>query len=334
MSRFRHRYMPSRWIIILFLILFGMGIGYAVLETDLNIVGTSDIDSVSWDVHFENVRVTNGSVAANTPVISNDTTVNFEANLNNPGDYYEFRVDVVNNGSLDAKLGGGEILPTLTQEEKNYFRYNVAYEDGVPISINNTLNVGETETLIVRVEYLNQTDTSLYPTEDKNFEFRLTLNYVQGHGIPIRTYDVGNVVFTVGSAIPSNAVLYNNYLEATSNYGHSFFLKHETYDSLIYRSYVGFLKDNVPYYIRGGGATYNSSTNDYNGDSSFYERNKLVLDDALGTGACTESDHTTYKGYDCTYSGMTIYANSKGYVTIREGSNKCSVYGDGTSTCV
>ena len=49
-------------LFIIILLVMSMGIGYAFLTTTLTIDGVSDIDSSSWDVHFENVQVQSGSV--------------------------------------------------------------------------------------------------------------------------------------------------------------------------------------------------------------------------------------------------------------------------------
>ena len=72
---------------IIVLVLMCLGIGYAYLTTTLSINGTTDIDSNTWDVHFGNLEVLNGSVSGNqvtqAATISNQTTVSFHVNLNN-----------------------------------------------------------------------------------------------------------------------------------------------------------------------------------------------------------------------------------------------------------
>lgn len=89
-------------VIVLFLL---FGIGYAYLSCNLTINGTSSINNATWDIHFENISVTSGSVSANTPVIdTNKTTVTYDVTLTNPGDFYEFTVDVVNEGSIDGMI--------------------------------------------------------------------------------------------------------------------------------------------------------------------------------------------------------------------------------------
>ena len=333
-NRFKRRRLQTYIYLILVLFVFSMGIGYAALSETLTLEGTTDIDEASWNVHFQNVQITSGSVTATTePTISDNTSISFGVNLEDPGDFYEFTVDVVNDGSLDAKLNAITVLPELTSEESNFFRYQVQYLDGVPISEGNALAVGATETIIVRFEYLVQADVTLYPTEDTNFSFSVSMNYVQGKGVGPRIYDVGNVVFTVGNEIPTDGVYFATPTEAITAFGHNFLLKHTMNGSHIYGSYVGILVGSDMIYIQGNGATYNETLGDYNGDSIYYDNNKNILINALGSSACSVEAHANYEGFNCTYGTLSIGINQKGYATVREGTNKCSVYGDGTSVC-
>ena len=176
MINMRKRYGRGRIsnFLMAFLILLacGMGIGYAALSTTLSIDGTSDIDSASWEVYFDNIQVTTGSVTATTaPTVSNDTSVTFSVNLEDPGDFYEFKVDVTNGGTFNAMLDSLTILPVLTSAQQNYFAYTVTYEDGTAVNLNDALNVGVTETLLIRFEYLTQSNPALYPTADDSLEF-------------------------------------------------------------------------------------------------------------------------------------------------------------------
>ena len=89
---------------LLILLVCGITIGFAILTTTLEINGIGLIKGNKWDIHWENVANEAG-VTAQTPVIdSNKTTVTYEINLVNPGDYYEFTVDAVNAGSLDGVI--------------------------------------------------------------------------------------------------------------------------------------------------------------------------------------------------------------------------------------
>ena len=78
-----------------------MSIAYAVLSTTLNINGTAQVQDASWNVHFDNVEVNPGSVTtSNTPIIIDSKTIDFSVVLNNPGEFYKFDVDIINDGSI------------------------------------------------------------------------------------------------------------------------------------------------------------------------------------------------------------------------------------------
>ena len=44
-------------LFIIILLVMSMGVGYAFLTTTLSIDGVSDIDSSSWDIHFDNLEL-------------------------------------------------------------------------------------------------------------------------------------------------------------------------------------------------------------------------------------------------------------------------------------
>ena len=60
------------YFVLILIVLFGISIGYAVLTKTLNITGNSLVRQNTWDLHFENIKVTSGSVEAiNLPTIDN-----------------------------------------------------------------------------------------------------------------------------------------------------------------------------------------------------------------------------------------------------------------------
>ena len=168
--------------LILMAVVVTLTIGYSLLSSNLNINGSSSIKEASWDIHFENIQVKTGSVSASTPVIdTNKTTVTYNVTLTNPGDYYEFTVDVVNSGSIDAmiesvtsKMNDVEIVSL-----PNYLDYFVTYQNGVDIQPFQELRSGTTETLIVRVEYKRDVNSEDLPTTDQDLNMEFKINYTQ-----------------------------------------------------------------------------------------------------------------------------------------------------------
>ena len=184
--KFRYNRKRSFLFIFLFLLCLSFGLGYSLISTDLNIFGTTVLKDNRWSVYFDNIQEIEGSVSPTIePEITNDTTVSFSAKLKNPGDKYEFLIDVVNDGTIDAKIGNISMSPTLTEEQQNFFSYEVTYESGVTLSENQALDAGSTETLKVSFKYLEQEDNSLYPDTDQTFNVVLTGEYVQGTGTPV-----------------------------------------------------------------------------------------------------------------------------------------------------
>ena len=149
---------------IILLLLVAITIGYAGLSTTLNINGNTSISKVEWDIHFENIQVNPNSVTATTPAtISGEksTVVNYAVNLVTPGDYYEFTVDVVNAGTLDAVIT--DVLKEgLNVENAKFLNYEVTYVNGDAISKGQELKSKQKETYKVRVEF-DDSDPSVLP---------------------------------------------------------------------------------------------------------------------------------------------------------------------------
>lgn len=137
-------------------------------------------DDINWDIRFENIVVSNDSVTAieDAYILETKTEVVYSINLKNPGEFYEFTVDVVNRGSVDAKLY--EIIDNgLTNEEIRYLDYDVKYEDGTSIKIGDSLASGQKEKIKVTVKFKYDLEASDLPNQDKNLNLSYKLVYVE-----------------------------------------------------------------------------------------------------------------------------------------------------------
>ena len=163
---------------ILFLLI---GVGYAMISTNLSINGNLAVDKVTWDVHFENIVLDEKNTVQGTPVLSNnDTTIDYSVTLQRPGDYYSFTVDAVNEGTIDAMISG--IAPEgLTPAQKEYINYSLTYADGEEVQDKDYLAVGETVTFKVEVEYeYNISNDKLLGT-NTIMNLNLAVDYVQAN---------------------------------------------------------------------------------------------------------------------------------------------------------
>ena len=92
-------------IITLIGLLLIMAAGYAAFQTNLNIKGTSKINS-NWDIRITNVEEikTSGSGESNSTPTWTNLTASMDANLYDKGDSVEYEVTIENKGTFDAKL--------------------------------------------------------------------------------------------------------------------------------------------------------------------------------------------------------------------------------------
>ena len=167
-------------LLILLLLVVGISVGYAALATTLNINGNTTIEKASWDIHFENLVKTTGSETATTEaaIDGTKTLIEYTVTLNEPGDFYEFTVDIVNNGTIDAMIS--EVLKEgLTTEQEKYISYTATYSDGMALEEKDYLKSGEKENIRVRVKYRDDISAAELPTENQTLSLKFTITYIQ-----------------------------------------------------------------------------------------------------------------------------------------------------------
>ena len=166
-------------MIVILLICF-ISIAYAYLSSNIQINGTAVIKNKKWDIYFDNVEIYQGSVE---PVVEpttdaqNPLTIEYEVNLNKPGEYHKFDVDVVNNGEFDATLDSFTITK-LTAEQQKYLDYSVTYKDGTEIAKGDIVNSKSSRKLTVNLEYKKDITVEDLQTEDQTLNLSLELIYV------------------------------------------------------------------------------------------------------------------------------------------------------------
>ena len=195
---------------ILLLLIAGITFGYAALNTTININGKSNISKNTWSVYFDNIKINKGSVSSiKSPTIDNQTTVDFEVKLDKPGDFYEFSIDVVNSGTIDAMIDSIIKEPELTAEQNKYLNYIIEYQNGEQITNNQLLEANNFLRLRIKVEYKKDISASDLPIDSDTLSLGFTINYVQSDGNVITVLDNGKSFYeivkgdteTVGSEI-------------------------------------------------------------------------------------------------------------------------------------
>ena len=182
----RRRIRRNHFYFVIILILFAsIGVGYAALTSTISINGTTQITSAKWDVHFANYSLganTSGNYAQPS-ITDNGTKLTISKIGLSAGTEVEYYVDVVNAGSIDARLSG-LVKSNLTTEQKKYLSYTVTYGFNTPIKENDLLKAGTSERIRILVVYSD--DKTLAPTTQQtisNLTFRLDYVQDKGNGI-------------------------------------------------------------------------------------------------------------------------------------------------------
>ena len=161
---------------------FTLTVAYSALNAVLTISGSAQVSSADWDIHLANPKVKNGSATTNLPIIKTNSTLEFETTLDMPGDFYEFTVDVVNAGSIDAMIENVIKTPELTVEQAKFLKYEVSYQNGESITTKQLLAKDTTMPIKVRIEYRNDLVSSDLPAGQVVLDLELTLEYIQSDG--------------------------------------------------------------------------------------------------------------------------------------------------------
>ena len=176
--------------LLLLLLLLTVTIGFALLSTTLKINGFADIKGNKWDVRWddESVAVTEGSVTAEAPTVTeSDTKVSFSVSLALPGDFYEFTIDAINAGTIDAMIE--DIKTTIKDGDgepatlPSYINFSVTYSDGVEVAEGHLLakrtdaTHPTRETYKVRIEFDEEAEA--IPETDSRYVVTYDVKYQQ-----------------------------------------------------------------------------------------------------------------------------------------------------------
>ena len=136
-------------IIIFFLAILIIAVGYSTFATDFTINGVTEITG-EWDVRITNITATQvpDGCDAGTPTFTKDS-INFSAKLNKPGDEIIYEVTIENLGTIDAELQ----TIIFTEEIDGIEEINYTTSE-----LKKDLNVGDSTTFNIMVTYVKNAE--------------------------------------------------------------------------------------------------------------------------------------------------------------------------------
>ena len=176
----------TKVIAILFVLIMLISVGYAFLSTQLTINGIGTLKSNNWNIYFTNVQIKEGSIEATTAPTTEGTStteLNWAVSMDTPGQFYEYNVDVVNGGTIDAMVATATneiVTTTLTADQQKYLDYSIKYVNGASVDQYDKLAAGETKTITVKLAFKDDIEAADLPSTDQTgIALSYTANYVQ-----------------------------------------------------------------------------------------------------------------------------------------------------------
>ncbi len=307
-------------ILLFIVLLLAIGVGYAFLTVNLKINGTASITDGRWNIHFENYQETANSTisptSGNAPVITGDTTteISYTIDFHEPGDVYEFTIDIVNGGTMDASvisMNKNVKIGNLQQATiPDYLNYFVTYSNGDPYTTPHTLAVNGTDSILVRVEFKRDiTATQLSEVSGKSLSFTLKPIFVQ-EGVSASSFNylyANYGVYHVGDSISEGHNVYHDYRFFIDRV----FLRFHMQNGIIEDMDIGYHYNKVFYFV----PSYEI------GNSEQFHETATVLQSIFGEDYC---EYTT--GYRLVCVGIQ-FSKSK-VLALSYGSNRCTIDGE------
>lgn len=156
----------SYWLIFLLCVVLGslmfVTVSYTVGSTVLKIVGFNTTQVVSWDIRINNISTsTVGRAKFKEGEVSNTMIKDYSVNFSVPGDTFTMTFDIVNKGTLNARLDHfsmGKLNCTYKdgRDASDYCKniyYVVEYANGNNIQVGDALDAGQNRKVKVTLKY-------------------------------------------------------------------------------------------------------------------------------------------------------------------------------------
>ena len=176
-------------LLFMIFILSIVTVTYTFNSKIIDIVGFTGVyRETSWKVDFDNISLDReGSIYVEDISASNTSIKDFDITFIRPGDAFTIRLDIVNNGTLDAKLETFKISNIVCTYNNGssaddycdkHISYSIKYKDGSGIKKDDVLKAGETKTVIFKMSYADNAPV-LYDEVISIDDMNMSFVYVQ-----------------------------------------------------------------------------------------------------------------------------------------------------------
>ena len=170
-----------------------MSVGFALFAQTLNIQGNVQVEPAKWSVRWDSgsyqkstgsVDILDGNLTANSGPTLTNTDVTFGAKLAKPGDFAEFTINAINDGTFDAQLTA-ITLTSLTAAQAKYLEYTVTYNgveydaSATGLSIDLPATGTNTVTVKVNVKYVQPENAAELPATQQTVSLSASFDYSQ-----------------------------------------------------------------------------------------------------------------------------------------------------------
>ena len=126
--------------------------------------------SYMWNITFSNLSIKEGSKKGSLSL--NDNVINLDVTLDNDSEFFEFTLDVINKGSLNAKI---DELKIDKEANNDILIYKITYDDDTEIKEGDILLPNVKKVIKVRIEYPKQ-ESKIY--DSLSLKLSLKINYI------------------------------------------------------------------------------------------------------------------------------------------------------------
>lgn len=181
--------------VVLFVLVF-LGVGFAYVESILQVNGDFTIANNTWDIHFEKGYASSSNITViSSPTISNNTKISLNIKFNDPDtSFYDLYFYAKNDGVVDAHIS--EINYGIPSSISPYVSYVVTYGDDTDINENDLLKAGDFEQIKISIKLVDnfadvwmETHPEIGTSSEEediiatfSGEFTFELKYVQDFG--------------------------------------------------------------------------------------------------------------------------------------------------------